>query len=196
MTRLSVAAMQQIGDWLKKLGMSEYTQRLSENDIDFDILPALTDQDLEKLGVSLGHRWRMLKAIRELGDPALGTFRAATAASSDPQLSAERRQLTVMFCDLVGSTARSTRLDPEDLREIIGAHHQRCAELITKHGGFIAGYLGASVLAYFGLLGPRRMMQSARFAPGLPWSKPRRSLRQPPAYSCRCRLGSLLLSTN
>jgi hypothetical protein len=126
MTKLSVAAMQQIGDWLKKLGMSECTQRLSENDIDFDILPELTDQDLEKLGVSLGHRWRMLKAIRELGDPALGTFRAATAASSDPQLSAERRQLTVMFCDLVGSTARSTRLDPEDLREIIGAHHQRC----------------------------------------------------------------------
>jgi class 3 adenylate cyclase/tetratricopeptide (TPR) repeat protein len=142
--------MQQIADWLKKLGMSEYTQRFSENDIDFDILPELTDQDLEKLGVSLGHRRRMLKAIRELGDPTLYTFRAAPSALSDPQLSAERRQLTVMFCDLVGSTALSTRLDPEDLREIIGAYHQRCAELITKHGGFVARYLGDSVLAYFG----------------------------------------------
>ena len=142
--------MQQLADWLKKLGMSEYTQRFSENDIDFDILPELTDQDLEKLGVSLGHRLRMLKAIRGLGDPTLDVFRAATADSFDPQLSAERRQLTVMFCDLVGSTALSTRLDPEDLREIISAYHQRCAELITKYGGFVARYLGDSVLAYFG----------------------------------------------
>jgi len=140
-------AMQQIADWLKRLGMSEYTQRFSENDIALDILPELTDQDLEKLGVSLGHRRRMLKAIRELGNPALATPRTETAASPDPHLGAERRQLTVMFCDLVGSTALSTRLDPEDLREIISAYHQRCAQLITKHGGFIARYLGDSVLA-------------------------------------------------
>jgi len=142
--------MQQIADWLEKLGMSEYTQRFSENDIALDILPELTDQDLEKLGVSLGHRRRMLKAIRELGDPALALPRTETAASPGPQLSAERRQLTVMFCDLVGSTALSTRLDPEDMREIISAYHQRCTELITKHGGFVARHLGDSVLAYFG----------------------------------------------
>ena len=149
-TGVLAIAMQQIADWLKRLGMSEYTQRFSENDIALDILPELTDQDLEKLGVSLGHRRRMLKAIRELGNPALATPRTETAASPDPHLSAERRQLTVMFCDLVGSTALSTRLDPEDLREIISAYHQRCAQLITKHGGFIARYLGDSVLAYFG----------------------------------------------
>jgi class 3 adenylate cyclase/tetratricopeptide (TPR) repeat protein len=149
-TGLLAIAMQQIAGWLKKLGMSEYAQRFSENDIDFDILPELTDQDLEKLGVSLGHRRRMLKAIRELGDPALATLRTGTEASTDPQLSAERRQLTVMLCDLVGSTALSTRLDPEDLREIISAYHQRCAELITKHGGFVARYMGDGVLTYFG----------------------------------------------
>jgi len=97
--------MQQIADWLEKLGMSEYTQRFSENDIALDILPELTDQDLEKLGVSLGHRRRMLKAIRELGDPALALPRTETAPPPGPQLSAERRRLTVMFCDLVGSTA-------------------------------------------------------------------------------------------
>ena len=89
--------MQQIADWLKKLGMSEYAKRFAENDIEFDILPDLTDADLGELGVSLDHRRRMLKAIRELGDPALA------AASSDSQLGAERRQLTVMICDLVGS---------------------------------------------------------------------------------------------
>jgi class 3 adenylate cyclase len=184
--------MQQIANWLKKLGMSEYTQRFSENDIAFDILPELTDQDLEKLGVSLGHRRRMLKAIRELG--ALARPRTETAASPDPQLSAERRQLTVMFCDLVGSTALSTRLDPEDLREIISTYHQRCAELITKHGGFVARRLGDSVLAYFGY--PRADEDDAEraFAPGLLWSKTRRSLRQPPAHPCRHGLGSRLAS--
>jgi class 3 adenylate cyclase len=141
--------MRQIADWLKALGMSEYTQRFSENDIDLDVLPELTDQDLEKLGVSLGDRRRLLKAIRELGDPAPATLQTA-AASPNPQLGAERRQLTVMFCDLVGSTALSTRLDPEDLREIISAYHQHCTEVITKHGGFVARYLGDGVLAYFG----------------------------------------------
>src|SRR6516225_9009421 len=115
--------MQQIADWLKKLGMSEYTQRFSENDIALDILPDLTDQDLERLGLSLGHRRRMLKAIRELGDPALATLQTATATSLELQLGDERRQLTVMFCDLVGSTALSARLDPEDLRGIIAACH-------------------------------------------------------------------------
>jgi class 3 adenylate cyclase/tetratricopeptide (TPR) repeat protein len=141
--------MRQIADWLKALGMSEYIQRFSENDIDLDVLPELTDQDLEKLGVSLGDRRRLLKAIRELGDPAPATLQTA-AASPNPQLGAERRQLTVMFCDLVGSTALSTRLDPEDLREIISAYHQHCTEVITKHGGFVARYLGDGVLAYFG----------------------------------------------
>lgn len=80
--------MQQIADWLKKLGMAEYAGRFAENDIAFDILPDLTDQDLEKLGLSLGHRRRMLKAIRELGDPALATLQTATAASRDSQLGA------------------------------------------------------------------------------------------------------------
>jgi hypothetical protein len=110
------AAMQQIADWLKELGMSEYAKRFAENDIEFDILPDLTDTDLEVLGVSLDHRRRMLKAIRELGDPALATLQTATAASPDSQLGVERRHLTVMFCDLVGSTALSASLDPEDLR--------------------------------------------------------------------------------
>jgi hypothetical protein len=96
--------MEQIADWLKKLGLSEYTERFVENGIETDVLSELTDQDLEKLGVLLGHRRRMLKAIRELGRPAPAMPQVATAAPAVPQDSAERRQLTVIFCDLVGST--------------------------------------------------------------------------------------------
>jgi hypothetical protein len=109
--------MQQIADWLEKLGMSEYTQRFAENDIDIDVLSELTDQDFDRLGVSLGHRRRMLRAIRELGAPPIPavTERQAitpTAPEPPPKDTAERRQVTVMFSDLVGSTALSARMTP------------------------------------------------------------------------------------
>jgi hypothetical protein len=113
--------MQQIADWLKELGMSEYTQRFVENRIDLSVLPDLTDQDLEKLGVLLGDRRKLLRAIRDLGGvsvaatPPIGPVETEPARRDD----AERRQLTVMFADLVGSTALSTKLDPEDLRSVI-----------------------------------------------------------------------------
>src|SRR5215470_18127572 len=108
--------MQQIADWLNKLGMSEYAQLFAQNDIDISVLPHLTDQDLKELDVSLGHRRKMLAAIAEIG----GTLATGPVVTEQkPQDSAERRQLTVMFCDLVGSTALSARLDPEDLRGII-----------------------------------------------------------------------------
>jgi class 3 adenylate cyclase/predicted ATPase len=142
---LLVAAMQQIADWLKKLGMSEYAQRFADNDIDISVLGHLTDQDLKELGVSLGHRRKMLAAIAEAG----GTP-TTVVTEQKPQDSAERRQLTVMFCDLVGSTALSARLDPEDLRSIISAYHRCCTELIERNGGFVAKYMGDGVLAYFG----------------------------------------------
>jgi class 3 adenylate cyclase len=122
-----------IVEWLVSLGMAEYTERFAENGIDIDVLSELTDQDLEKLGVLLGHRRRILKAIRELGQPRL-----AAAASAAPQDSAERRQLTVVFCDLVGSTAISAKLDPEDLSAVMGAYHRCWSELIARNGGFVA----------------------------------------------------------
>ena len=112
--------MQQIADWLEKLGMSEYAHRFAENAIDFSVLSDLTDQDLEKLGVLLGHRRKLLRAIANLegiekGAPAVPVAPAPSAT----QRAAERRQVTVMFSDLVGSTALSARMDPEDLREVI-----------------------------------------------------------------------------
>jgi class 3 adenylate cyclase len=141
--------MQQIADWLKKLGVSEYTDRFAEERIEIDVLPELTDQDLERLGIPLGHRRRMLRAIRELGNSPPASFQTA-ATEPTRRDHAERRQLTVMFCDLVGSTALSARLDPEDLRSIIGAYHRCCTELVERHGGFVAKYMGDGVLAYFG----------------------------------------------
>src|SRR6516164_9451195 len=140
--------MQQIADWLDKLGMSQYAQRFAENDIDVRALPYLTDQDLKDIGVSLGHRRRMLAAITELAGAVPTTLQPTTEPK--PTDAAERRQLTVMFCDLVGSTALSGRLDPEDLRGIIGAYHRCCAETIERNGGFVAKYMGDGVLAYFG----------------------------------------------
>jgi class 3 adenylate cyclase len=145
--------MQQIADWLEKLGLSEYVQRFAKNDIDFTILGDLTDQDLEKIGVaSLGHRRKLLRAIVNLetiekSAPAVAVAAPAALLSLD---TAERRQVTVMFSDLVGSTALSARLDPEDLREVIAAYHKCVAEIVRRFGGFVAQYLGDGVLVYFG----------------------------------------------
>jgi class 3 adenylate cyclase/predicted ATPase len=145
--------MQRIADWLEKLGMSEYAERFAENRIDFSVLPDLTDQDLEKLGVVLGDRRKMLRAIASLetqkGAP-LVTVVATTAAEPLPLDSAERRQVTVMFSDLVGSTALSARMDPEDLREVISGYQKCVAETVGRFGGFVAKYMGDGVLVYFG----------------------------------------------
>jgi class 3 adenylate cyclase len=147
-----MAAMQQIADWLKKLGMAEYAQRFVENRIDHSVLPDLTDQDLEKMGVSLGDRRKMLRAIRDLGNASAAVTAPSAPAATEPTRrdDAERRQLTVMFTDLVGSTALSTKLDPEDLRSVIGAYHKCVAETVAQFDGFVAKYMGDGVLVYFG----------------------------------------------
>ena len=141
--------MQQIAEWLEKLGMSEYAQRFAENRIDFSVLPDLTDQDLEKLGVLLGDRRKMIRAIRELSGAVQAPPQPALTESK-PQDTAERRQVTVMFSDLVGSTALSARMDPEDLREVISAYQKAVAETVQRFGGFVAKYMGDGVLVYFG----------------------------------------------
>jgi class 3 adenylate cyclase len=142
--------MQQIADWLKELGMSEYAQRFAENRIDLSVLPDLTDQHLEKLGVALGDRLKILRAIRELSATAVAVAQPATSAAPVVQDSVERRQLTVMFCDLVGSTPLSAKVDLEDLRSVIGAYHKCVAETVARFDGFVAKYMGDGVLVYFG----------------------------------------------
>src|SRR5262245_6198316 len=142
--------MRQIADWLEKLGMSEYAQRFAENGIEVEALPHLTDQDLKDIGVLLGHRRVMLAAIGKLTGAAPATPEPTARAEPKPQDTAERRQVTVMFSDLVGSTALSTRMDPEDLREVISAYQTCVAEIVRRSGGFVATYLGDGILVYFG----------------------------------------------
>ena len=141
--------MQQIADWLETLGMSEYAERFAESDIDTSVLRDLTDQDLKELGISLGYRRKMLRAIAELAGVAPTSLQPALTEPK-PQDTAERRQVTVMFSDLVGSTAMSARIDAEDLREVISAYQKCVTDTVRRFGGFVAKYMGDGVLVYFG----------------------------------------------
>src|SRR6201997_2356155 len=142
-----------IGGWLRGLGLERYEQAFRENEIDLRVLPELTADDLKELGVAaIGHRRLMLKAIADLAASAGRTAAEDVPAvpTANATADAERRQLTVMFCDLVGSTTLSARLDPDDLRAVIGAYHRCVAAVIEGTGGFVAKYMGDGVLAYFG----------------------------------------------
>jgi class 3 adenylate cyclase len=146
-----------IAVWLRSLGLGKYEAAFRENEIDETVLPSLTHENLKELGVTaLGHRLKLLDAIAALRSDANGktlSVDAATASSASnglPEDRAERRQVTVMFSDLVGSTALSTRMDPEDLREIITAYQKCVAETVQRFGGFVAKYMGDGVLIYFG----------------------------------------------
>src|SRR5271166_3847000 len=139
-----------LGDWLRSLGLGQYETAFRENGIDADVLPDLTDADLEKLGVLLGHRKRLLKAIGNLGAVANATIATGAMISAPASDAAERRHVTVMFVDLVGSTTLAARMDPEDLREIISAYQKCVAETVRRFDGFVAKYLGDGVLVYFG----------------------------------------------
>jgi len=135
-----------VAEWLRGLGLERYAVAFRDNEIDWEALPKLTAEDLQDLGVVLGtHRRKLLEAIAALQSDVGSIPKTGAVAST-----AERRQLTVMFCDLVGSTALSARLDPEDLREVIGAYHAAIAEVISRFDGFVAKYMGDGVLAYFG----------------------------------------------
>jgi class 3 adenylate cyclase/predicted ATPase len=145
--------MNAVRKWLEAISLGQYADAFEANDIDMDLLSQVDDQMLKDIGVSIaGHRLRIRNAIAKLIPTSAveANSSGAVAAPEEPAPSAERRQLTVMFCDLVGSTALSGRLDPEDLRYVIGAYHRCCTELIERNGGFVAKYMGDGVLAYFG----------------------------------------------
>jgi class 3 adenylate cyclase/predicted ATPase len=138
-----------IDAWLRGIGLAQYAEMFRANDIDIELLGRLTNDDLKDIGVvSFGHRKKLLEAIAELA----GTFPVSPQPASEPKArdAAERRQVTVMFSDLVASTALSARMDPEDLREVISAYQKCVAETVRRFGGFVAQYLGDGVLVYFG----------------------------------------------
>lgn len=139
-----------IETWLHGLGLQQYLAAFRDNAIDAEILPELTDADLEKLGVVLGHRKRLLKAIATFAAPTPVVKAIPVGTEPSRGDGAERRHLTVMFCDLVGSTALSARMDPEDLREVISAYQKCVAETVRRFDGFLAKYMGDGVLVYFG----------------------------------------------
>jgi class 3 adenylate cyclase/tetratricopeptide (TPR) repeat protein len=147
-----------VDEWLEALGLSQYTALFADNAVDFEVLPDLTEQDLKDLKIPLGHRKKLLKGIAALidgstidDDQSAATDRASQA-SAQPKAwaEAERRQLTVMFCDLVDSTTLSARLDPEDLREVIRSYQETCSRIIARYGGYVAKYMGDGILVYFG----------------------------------------------
>src|ERR1700693_5613376 len=140
--------------WLRSLGLGKYEATFRENEIDETVLPGLTAEDLKELGVAaLGRRRKLLDAIAALRADTNASPTAApgpAVAEAPPRDAAERRQVTVMFSDLVGSTALSGRIDPEDLREVISAYQKCVAETVQRFGGFVAKYMGDGVLIYFG----------------------------------------------
>jgi class 3 adenylate cyclase/tetratricopeptide (TPR) repeat protein len=143
-----------LGSWLRELGLGRYEPVFVANAIDVDVLSDLTEGDLETLGIPLGDRKRLIKAIRatlvRASTMPIPGEAGANAARQPARITAERRHLTVMICDLVGSTALSSRLDPEDMRAVMDAYHAACARTVLTYDGFLAEFRGDGILAYFG----------------------------------------------
>src|SRR5215212_2665687 len=146
-----------LAEWLGRHGLGQYAKTFAENNIDYSVLPDLTENDLEKLGVSsLGHRKKLLRAIEALSaarQPTGTTQPISSAVVVQPSLvhrEAEFRQITVLFSDLVGSTQLAEKLDPEDLQKLIDAYRVECSEAIGRYGGEVARYFGDGVMAFFG----------------------------------------------
>jgi class 3 adenylate cyclase/predicted ATPase len=173
--------------WLKTLGLGQYADAFAENAIELDVLADLSDEDLEKIGVRLGHRRKILKAIAQ-EQPLVARATASKPAKARPG-EAERRHLTVLFCDLVGSTALSARHDPEDMREMIRAFQDCCAGVVARYDGFVAKFMGDGVLVYFGY--PRAHEGDAERAvrAGLDMSAAVERLRAPDGTELRARIG-------
>ena len=151
--------MKSFGQWLAEIELDRYAEIFSENRIDFDVIATLTEADLRELGVALGDRKRLMQALAQLSgqpvaEPLPISVAAATISPPRPaevgESTGERRQLTVMFCDLVGSTALSEKLDPEELRSLLHDYRTRCGEVIARYEGFVARYVGDGILTYFG----------------------------------------------
>jgi class 3 adenylate cyclase len=184
--------MNDLTQWLERLGLGQYAQVFAENDIDFEILSRLTEDNLKELGLTLGHRVKLKAAIESLAlqherstQPVSQVARKTEAQPAE----AERRQVTVMFCDLVASTALSTRLDAEDYRDLIRSYQDACAGVIARFDGFIAKFMGDGVLVYFGW--PRAHEDDAERAinAGLAVNDAARSLRSGKGEPLAVRIG-------
>lgn len=178
--------MSDIDSWLQGLGLEKYSDILASHDIDMTVAPDLTEQDLEKLGLSLGHRRKFIAAAARLHGAA-----ASAAVPSIPTLAApvERRQVTVVFIDLVGSTALGRQLDPEDLIQLLRLYREACVAVIGKYDGFIAQYLGDGILIYFGFPQAQEHAAERAVRAGLEIVETVAQLKQPDGAALQCRVG-------
>src|ERR1700733_16239630 len=152
--------MTPFGMWLAEIGLGRYDTVFAADGIDFDVIRSLSDADLRELGLTLGDRKRLLKAVARLDEQqVIDRVTPVVEPATDPSgplrdhavsPGGERRQLTVMFCDLVGSTALSEKLDPEELRDLLHAYRTLCGDVIARYDGFVARYVGDGILTYFG----------------------------------------------
>ena len=187
-------AAMDVGGWLRSLGLGQYEAAFRENEIDSEVLPKLTAEDLKDLGVAIvGHRRKVLSAIAELSGssapPAPATLPPEAVEPAPAQTFAERRQLTVMFCDLVGSTALAARLDPEDMSDLIRGFQGAAAGAVARYDGFVAKFMGDGALIYFGY--PRAHEDDAERATraGLALVEAVRALRQERGVALEVRAG-------
>jgi hypothetical protein len=184
----------EVAAWLRGPGLEQYEPAFRDNGIDAGILPKLTVEDLKDIGVTkVGDRRKLLEAIAALSvsappSPVAEQPSEVPGPAAAPSSEAERRQLTVLFCDLIGSTTLSARLDPEDLRAVIGAYHRCAAAVIERAGGFVAKYMATGCWLISAIRGPTSTAPSARCAPGWGWS--RRCPGSTPQPRCGCRCGS------
>ena len=142
--------MDLLSNWLRHLDMQRYSQAFAENDIDMETLLLLTESDLEQLGVSLGHRKKMLRAIEELKAPAIEPSKPNLTEAGTLSPNGERRHLTVLFCDMVGYTELANRIDPEALHGIVNAYEELCVASVARYEGYVFQRLGDGIVAFFG----------------------------------------------
>ncbi len=178
--------MTDIAEWLGSLGLAQYAQTFAENGIDLSVVGDLTDDDLKELGVLLGHRRKLLRAAANIAPKELAQAMRPAAA---PRPEAERRLLSVMFCDLVGSTDLAARLDPEDMRNVMSTYHACIAEVLVRFNGMIARYMGDGVLAYFGYPQAREDDAEQAVRAGLTVIEEVRKIRDPDGAALQARVG-------
>ena len=182
-----------IGPWLESLGLGRYRQIFVAQEIDLQILPDLTEAELASLGLPLGPRKKILQAVRALGGGAPkrrdGAGRADPETSSSPRRDAERRNLTVLNCDMVNSTALANRLDPEQLREVMHPYFDACSEVVDRFGGFVAKYTGDGLIAYFGYPAAQEDAAERAVRAGLQMIEVVGALEPRPGISLQARLG-------
>src|SRR3954452_4293926 len=181
-------SMSDIDVWLQSLGLEHYAELLASHDIDLTVVPDLTEQDLEKLGLSLGHRRKFIAATAKLR-AAVPAVASAPGQPPPQPAPVERRQVTVVFIDLVGSTALGRQLDPEDLIRLLRQYREACVAVIGKYDGFIAQYLGDGILVYFGFPQAQEHAAERAVRAGLEIVETVGQLKQPDGPPLQCRVG-------